>query len=148
MRIEFFVPGTPQPGGSKRAFVVNGRAVVTEDAKRNRPWRNEVASRATDAHRGDPLEGPLALSVTFSMPRPKGHYGTGRNAAALKPNAPRWHTSRPDRTKLLRALEDALTGILWRDDAQVVAGEVRKLYGRKPGAYVLVEMLPAEGVAS
>jgi Holliday junction resolvase RusA-like endonuclease len=31
--------------------------------------------------------------------------------------------------KLARAVEDALTGVVWRDDAEIVAEGLAKLYG-------------------
>jgi Holliday junction resolvase RusA-like endonuclease len=84
------------------------------------------------------LEGPLGLAVVFNITRPKGHFGTGRNAGALKDSAPYWPTVKPDATKLLRGLEDALTGVVWRDDAQVVEQAVTKRYAEREGARVVV----------
>ena len=43
-------------------------------------------------------------------------------------------------TKLIRAVEDALTGIVWRDDAQVAVQKVAKVYGDEPqGAVITIE---------
>ena len=140
--IEFFVPGTPQPGGSKRAFFnpKTKRAQVVEACKGNPAWRSDVKAFALAAYDGPLIGGPLYLVVEFVMARPKGHFGSGKNAQVLKPSAPPYPTSKPDTTKLLRTLEDALTGIVWVDDAQVVRQEVFKLYadGRRIGAYVRV----------
>ena len=73
---------------------------------------------------------PVWMSLEFVMPRPKEHFGTGRNAGKLKSSAPRWCTTKnSDRTNLLKAVEDALTGIVWDDDSQVVDGPLRKSYG-------------------
>jgi Holliday junction resolvase RusA-like endonuclease len=134
----FFVPGIPAPGGSKRAFIIGGRARLTDACERNKPWRQSVAMFAMAAHRGALFTGPLLLDVEFVMPRIKSHFRTGKNAGQIKPNAPMRHTFQPDATKLLRALEDALTGIVWRDDAQVCIQHVSKIYGEKPGAHVEV----------
>jgi Holliday junction resolvase RusA-like endonuclease len=142
----FFVPGIPQPGGSKRAFTVKkpdgGIGVrVEDDAKHGKPWRVAVAWAAKAAHQGPPLDGPLWLAVTFTMPRPKGHFGK----RGLRKSAPLRPTVKPDTTKLLRALEDACTGILWRDDAQIVVQHVSKEYGEHPGARVQLATYGAEG---
>lgn len=134
--VSFFVPGVPQPGGSKKAFVVRmktgvTRAVVTEDAKHNAPWRAVVSLAARQAMEGRALfTGALSVSFDFVMPRPKGHYRTGAKAHLLRDDAPLGHTCKPDRTKLMRSTEDALTGIVWKDDCQVCAGPVTKLYTR------------------
>lgn len=137
--IEFFVPGVPKPAGSKRAFrnAKTGRIIVTDDCKKGKDWRGDVRFVATTAVGDDasPLDGPLYLYVDFHMPRPKGHFG--RNG--VKASAPAYPTSKPDATKLLRCIEDALTGILWRDDAQIVMQSVSKIYADKqPGARVRV----------
>lgn len=139
--ISFFVPGVPKPGGSKRAFVnpKTGRAIITDDCKGNRDWRAVVADSAR-LHTGDgpPLDCPLRLEVVFHLLRPKGHFGSGKNAGQVRSSAPAFPTVKPDTTKLLRALEDALTGIIWRDDALVVEQEVSKRYSDRTGAEVRV----------
>lgn len=142
--VTFFVPGVPQPGGSKKGFVVRTktgklRAAITEDAKHNATWR-AVCSLAAQQAVSVPFTGPLVVDFEFRMPRPKGHYGTGRNAGTLKSSAPTAHTSKPDRTKLTRSTEDALTGIAWADDCQVVDGRTTKLYtdDRQPGCMITI----------
>ena len=79
-------------------------------------------------------DGPVWMALHFVFTRPAGHFGTGRNAGKLKPSAPRWPTSRAigDRTNLLKSVEDALTGIVWHDDSQVVDGPIRVSYGPAP----------------
>lgn len=129
--IRFFVPGVPAPGGSKRAVYnrATGKVWVKDDCERNPAWRDRVASFAIEAMVGrKPMEGPLRVSFYFTMPRPKSHYGTGRNRAELKRSAPIYHTSKPDTTKLIRAAEDAMTGIVWRDDATVAEQWAQKAY--------------------
>lgn len=123
------VYGTPEPAGSKRAFVVNGRARVSDANPRSRQWKERVAQAAGEQYDGELIDGPLAVELTFLQPRPKGHYGTGRNAEIVKPSAPEYPVTRPDALKLARAVEDALTGVVWRDDAQIVQEYLVKDYG-------------------
>ncbi len=139
--ISFFVPGIPAPGGSKIAGFSSktGRGFVRPASKKTKPWMAVVSFYAQQYYKGEILTGPLRLSMTFFMPRPKSHYGTGRNAGVLKLTAPYWHTSMPDRTKLLRSTEDALKGIVWKDDSQVCAGPVEKQYGEKTGVYIYIQ---------
>lgn len=148
--IAFTVLGLPQPGGSKRAFPFKGKdgrlhVSVSDANPKAKSWMLAVAmaARAAIGENAPLLTSALELSVTFTFPRPKGHYGSGRNAGKVKASAPQYHTTRPDRTKLLRALEDALTGVLWKDDAQVVDGPTTKLYGEVAGAHVRVCTLPS-----
>ena len=154
--IEFFVPGIPRPGGSKTAMPIYGRsghAVTTltsagkhrpvlryvDDAKGNKEWRAAVAGHARQKYGAQqPMVGPLSIRVVFWMPRPKGHFGTGRNAGTVKAGAPTFPAFKPDCTKLMRSTEDALKGILWEDDSQIVHQEIDKMYGDEPGASIEV----------
>lgn len=134
------VPGIPQPGGSKRAFrnPHTGGIVVLDDNRKAAGWKERVALAARQAYAGEPLTCPLRVDVTFWAMRPRGHYGSGRNAERVKPSAPLMPATKPDATKLWRSTEDALTGIVWRDDAQIVTQVVRKRYGVGPGVEIQV----------
>jgi crossover junction endodeoxyribonuclease RusA len=137
--VVFEVAGVPQPQGSKTIKrTKGGGAVVREDNPATEPWRNAVAAAAINAMEGgELLAGPLLLWVEFRFPRPKAHYGTGRNAGALKASAPHWCTTRPDLDKLVRAVGDAITGVVCVDDCQLVEVEAVKVYD-PPGARVCV----------
>jgi crossover junction endodeoxyribonuclease RusA len=66
------------------------------------------------------LKGPLKVECEFFMPRPGGHYGTGRNAGVLKASAPAYHTGKPDADNLAKFCLDVLNGAAWKDDSQIV----------------------------
>ncbi len=130
-RIKFFVPGKPRPAGSKRAIHhrVTGKIIVLDmSGKPGKAWRKAVAVAAKAAMCGPPLDVPLRLHLIFVFSRPKSHYGTGRNRANLKASAPRLPGVQPDATKLLRSVEDAMTGIVYEDDALIVYQLVEKCY--------------------
>ena len=142
--IGFSVYWEAQPAGSKRAFHKPGMRfpVVVDANPKARLWKECVARDAARAMQWAPLfEGPVRLDVVFYRMRPASHFGTGRNAGKLKAGAPAYPTTKPDRTKLLRGLGDALKGIVWRDDAQVCAGEPRKEYGEPARVCVIVQEL-------
>jgi Holliday junction resolvase RusA-like endonuclease len=141
------VRGIPRPGGSKKAFFRPGmkHPAIVEDCEKSKDWRQDVKAAALATWKGPLLSGALCVDVCFIMPRLKSHYGTGKNAGILKANAPTHHTTKPDRTKLLRSTEDALTGVLWRDDAAVCDGRLQKIYGEHPGATITVTKLNEEG---
>lgn len=145
--LHIFVRGVPKPSGSKSGFPYRDKATgktrvrMVDACKTRKPWMNAVAAEARCQHQGRPVKGPIKLSMAFYMPRPKSHYGTGRNAGVLKASAPREHLQKPDRTKLLRCCEDALTGILWVDDTQVIGGPTTKEWAEidmPPGVYIKV----------
>lgn len=139
MTLTFTVHGKPQPRGSKKAFLPPGAKfpVLTDDNPRSRPWMNSVAATAAAARVDAGIglfDGPVRLTVEFHFARPKSHFGK----RGLKSSAPAWHTIRPDTTKLLRGLEDALKGVVWRDDSQVVQQTATKLYGESDYTVVTI----------
>lgn len=138
----FVVLGEPQTQGSMRAFTPKGwtRPVLTSTNKALKPWRATVAETAL-AHGwgGDAVDdGPVALKITFTFCRPASHYGK----QGLKLSAPPYpHTGHGDLDKLVRAVGDALTGIVWRDDRRIVACSARKEWGMSPGAKIHIKLL-------
>lgn len=135
MSVTFTVIGTPAPQGSKTKW-------GTEDNPRTAPWRATVAAEAAlhrDQITGDSLAaGPVKVDALFVFPRPKSHYRTGSHAGELKPNAPVWVATKPDADKLARAIGDALTGVLLRDDSLIVSWTLRKVYGAPARAEITV----------
>lgn len=137
--VEFTVYGEAKPGGSKRAFKhpSTGNIVVTDmSGKGGREWRNAVAGAARDVvGPAAPLyDEALVLELRFFRPRPKGHHG----ARGLLPSAPAHLTTRPDLLKLARSVEDALTGVLYRDDSLIVEERLSKHYGEPARCEVVV----------
>lgn len=87
-----------------------------------------------------PALGPICVDVQFCFSRPRSHYGTGRNAAQVRPAAPSGaHAQKPDLDKLLRALGDSLTqaGVI-RDDTQITRLDAGKFWSDH--AYMHVEI--------
>jgi hypothetical protein len=160
--ISFFVPGKPLTAGSKSAIPgkgPGGRPLIVESGNRQakRAWRDDVrqaAMHAIDAD-GYPLWSSEALEAVFVFvaKRPSGQLRSGRFAGQLHPWAlDRRPTTRPDALKLARAAEDALTGIVYADDAQIVDERQHKVYGDQAGLDsraegLLVSIRPAQPYA-
>ena len=133
-----FVPGEPKAEPRPRAvpLMKGGKPVL----KAGRPvivvhrgtsassWRERVALYAAQHYTAAPTADPVELRLVFKMPRPKSHYRTGKHAGELRPDAPHWHVSTPDGDNLEKAVKDALTGIVWRDDSQVCVTTKAKVY--------------------
>lgn len=140
--VSFFAPGRPATKGSTRSFMSKaGRLVTTHDNPRTKSWQGVVACAAQQAG-VERCDGGVIVRCEFRFARPKGHSGT----RGLKPSAPRYPTSRAigDTDKLVRACLDALTGILYADDSQVVDARGMKRWcnpGEPEGALVTVEAL-------
>lgn len=139
----FWVPGVPVPQGS---HVGNGRGGVRAvNAAALDAWRKAVAVVAVREMPGAvaPADTAVDLTCVFRLPRPKSHYGTGRNAGVLRASAPAFPTRQgtKDADKLARAVGDALTMAgVWADDAQVCDLRAAKRWeaDRGPGVDVLV----------
>jgi crossover junction endodeoxyribonuclease RusA len=117
MELPFTVYGVPRPQGSKR-HVGNGRMI--ESSPRVAEWRTLVAHTASIERAGQPvIEGPVTVDVVFGFGLPK-QPGTRRSQDP--------HTQRPDLDKLVRAVLDALTGVMYTDDSQVVELSARKVW--------------------
>jgi Holliday junction resolvase RusA-like endonuclease len=113
--VQFTVFGVPQPQGSTRAFMAGGRPIITSSNKNLGQWRqliSDVSQKYATMH-----EGAVWVHLEFILPRPK--------SLAKKQTR---HTKRPDVDKLIRAVCDSLTGIMWHDDSQVVEVWARKFY--------------------
>lgn len=143
--VSFMVYGTPQPAGSKRAFPIHrangttGASVVDANPKSG-AWKTVVSQTAAMHFRGELLGGPIEVVFRFWVVRPKGHYGK----RGLLPSAPEFPAVKPDVLKLARGVEDALSGIVWRDDALIVDEHLSKRYGETAGVGISVrEIAPA-----
>jgi Holliday junction resolvase RusA-like endonuclease len=114
-------------------------------------WKMLVRAEAEKAwHQRDypnQWTGPLCVNETFYFPRPKAHF---RANGQLKENAPKWHTSKPDRDNCDKVVLDALTGLcLFGDDCQVCDGTPRKLYaapGQQTGCLIEIKEAEPDGL--
>jgi len=134
--LDFFVHGTPIPKGSKRALQhkTTKKVVMIEDSKRSRPWQQMVAGSAV-AHCDKMLLGPVVASLIFWMPAPKTIPKEREGTPCVK----------PDIDKLARVVLDALSGIAWKDDAQVISLLCYKHYATEenpPG--VKIQVMPVK----
>ena len=157
--LEIVVAGKPEPQGSTRAFVPtskrgqpirrpDGSVVVnvTSDNPALKKWREKVAAAARAKWQGKPVDGiSLMVEADFFVRRPENHWGTGRNAHALKDWAPAAPLMVPDSDKLLRAALDSLTGVVYRDDSLVTLAITEKHYAipgeRNDGQGVILKVL-------
>ena len=118
------VRGKPAPQGSKTYM---GRGKMVESCKRVKPWRKDIKItakrlRPTLWHATIGVQ----LEVEFLFKRPKHHFRTN---GELKPKAPFHCTTRVgDIDKLSRAVADALTGVIYEDDSQIISLQATKRY--------------------
>lgn len=133
--IQFFVYGIPKPKGSKNAFVLppqpgkKARAVVVDQSSENlKRWASSVAWEAQRVRPSRLLQGPLKVHLAFRLPPPK----------SLPKRALSFAIKKPDLDKICRTIWDAMTGVIYEDDSQIVHCEMTKIYAESPGVTVSV----------
>ena len=138
------VLGNPRPQARHRTYTKGkgGRALpfpmqVDPSKADKQNLRVVVQQKAPEK----PLDYPLRVDLFFYMPRPNGHYGTGRNAGKLKGSSPLLHTNRPDIDNLRKLVMDALTNVFWRDDSIICDGRTVKQYSDKPRTEIFIKIL-------
>jgi len=142
--LAFTVTGEPKGQPRPRAFARKMGAIHVArfyDSDAADEWKRAVQIVVLDAsivHKWPLTLGPVAISMCFSLPRPKSHFG----AKGLKASAPVHHSGKPDADNLAKLVMDQITksGKVWRDDSQVVSLRVEKLWasGNESGCSVLI----------
>jgi Holliday junction resolvase RusA-like endonuclease len=138
--ITYFIPGLPkaQPRVKFASRGKFGKAYTPDTAN---DWKAMIMIESKK-HFPEMLTGPLQVSICFYFPRPKAHLNS---KGELKPGAPLYHTSKPDRDNLDKCVLDALTQVgAWQDDTQVCAGSIDKRFvspGESAGARITITRL-------
>jgi crossover junction endodeoxyribonuclease RusA len=124
-----------------RAYVVGGHPVVTHTKPASLgAWRQSIAARADEAmvEAGiERLTGAVSIELRFGLRRPRSHYGA--RGMVMPRHADAWPSVAPDIDKLVRAALDALTGVVFVDDGQVVELIATKAYAERPGLDMRIE---------
>lgn len=130
--IHAFIPGTPVPQGS--VDVYRGRVVSVKAPLRE--WRTKIRATTMARHQGEPMDGPLHVTIDFQH---------------VPPKKPRWWAPavKPDLDKLIRAVLDSLSttknrktkaiikGVI-TDDARIISITATKTYHGNPGAMITI----------
>lgn len=107
--------GNPVAQGRPRAFR-RGSFIGMYDPKKSKDWKSTVARQAVQQG-ASMLSGALKMDLIFFMPRPK----------SLSKKII-YHTKKPDLDNLVKAIKDALEGICYKNDSQVVESSEKKIY--------------------
>lgn len=127
--IEFTVEGVPVPKGRARVTSRGGFARAYTPAK-TVEYENLVKAAGVVAMNGqEPLGTPLRVNLTAYMPIPK---SLSKKARADILDGITKHTKKPDCSNLLKSVEDALNGICYIDDSQIIRICINKVYSHIP----------------
>lgn len=138
MRLEFKVPGEPVGKGRPRFVRATGRTYTPEKTER---YENLVKLAFIKEYPDiAPIEGPISVYMVANFSVPKS-WSKKKQALAiagvLRP------TKKPD-TDNIAKIKDALNGIAWVDDAQVVEESISKNYTEVPNLTIIIETLGEE----
>jgi Holliday junction resolvase RusA-like endonuclease len=123
--LTFALEATPIPQGSKVPFKLGDRILMVDSADRKtktrrsgslKRYKEQLSATAAHAMTGEPWTGPIELECVFVVPRSKSHY---TSKGALTKSAP--SVPGGDLDKLIRAVGDALSKVVYRDDVQIVS---------------------------
>ena len=125
----FFVSGHPKPKGSWTPLRTrDGKIKFRHASNKTARWCVDAKEQVAILWKGPILEGPIFVDLLFLLPRQKTvsrPYPTGRYCGDLD--------------KLARGVLDAMTGVVYVDDSQVVDLPVKKRYTDGiPGVWVTI----------
>ena len=132
--LTFHIHTIPVPKGRPKFSKIGG-FVRTYTPKKTQDFETEVREAAKQAMTREPLETPLAVYLYFRLPIPQS-YSKKRTTACLtgseKP------TKKPDLDNLAKSVLDALNGVIYLDDSQIVSLHMTKVYSQYPGIDLLI----------
>lgn len=127
--IKLIINKTPQPQSRPR-FTARGRYVHAYENKKITMYKRMVAATYQSYFGAvKPTEKAIAVDVVFYRPVQKSiskierqRRLTGKSLPAIK----------PDIDNYVKAILDALNGVAFRDDKQIISLNAKKLYSDKP----------------
>lgn len=135
----FHVDLDPVPKGRPKFSKIGG-FVRTYTPKKTSDYEAQVKAIAQNAMTREPLETPLSAFLYFRLPIPRS-YPKKRVAACL--SGSERPIKKPDLDNLAKSVLDALNGVVYKDDSQLVSLHITKVYDHNPGVDIMVrEELP------
>jgi len=136
--IQITIPGKATPKGRPR-FVRRGNFVSTYTDKATESFEGKVAYLAKQAMAGqEPLRSAVCVVIFFNLNIPSS-YSKKRRAACL--SGDEMPTKKPDWDNLAKSVTDALNGIAYTDDAQIVQALIIKQYAEQEEIIIYVSPL-------
>jgi Holliday junction resolvase RusA-like endonuclease len=162
--LAFTVPGKPEQRGSKVPIVLydkktklprlnaHGKVMLfaKDDNPRSEAYMRLVKKLAFIAMDGrEMINAPVVLGADFYFERPATvhFYTTKARNGELRDDAPIYHAKSPDLAKLMRCIEDAMTGVVWVDDKLVYSYLDPTRHWGEPRAEVRIYLNPADAAA-
>lgn len=133
--LAFSLNGEPRGKGRPRVDTRGAFPRIHTDSKTAKYERSVAKAAMAQMVGRAPLQGPLSVSLRFRMPIAKSATKRAKAAMAAGEIA---HQGRPDLDNMAKAIFDALNGVVFVDDSQIVRSFCTKLYAEQPGVDVRV----------
>ena len=132
----------PKPKERPRAAIIGGHARIFTP-KTTEAYEKEIRAAWIRNNGDKPEEGPLMARIYFGLPIPKSETKANKLQMLQKKVFP---TKRPDLDNMAKAVLDALNGVAYKDDCQIVMMISKKNYAEAPYVKVILdEAKPKEG---
>ena len=136
MMITFKVDGDPV-GKQRARYAKRGNFVQTYTPDKTRNYESSIKEAAIQAMGSNEiLETPVNLYLYIRAPIPKS-LPKKRLEACL--NGSEKPIKKPDASNVLKSVEDAMNGVVYKDDSQIVNIHVTKVYSSVPGVDICVK---------
>lgn len=136
MTIEFTIPGEPIAQGRPRAGKTRTGQTVIYDPAKSRNYKQYIQLVARGYAPKKPMEGALSMTVKIYRPMLKNFSKKRRQEAEAGLYRP---TTKPDNSNYIKGIEDALNGVIYKDDSQIVSSKIEKYYSENPRVEIRVE---------
>ena len=138
--VECTIPGKPfakqRPKASRR-----GKFISVYTPKETVDYENLVKYSYYSQNGDNMLQGPLAAEIVGTFPIPK---SASKKQVQLMLDGEIKHTKKPDCDNMAKVVLDALNGIAFEDDSQVVELSIKKEYGLNPKTQIKLRRLIKE----
>lgn len=131
--INFEIPGEPVAKGTAR--VTRWGTYTPEKTVLYENWVKDCFIRAY-GHGMELLEGPLKMNIVAYKSIPKSKSNKVKAAMAVGHIRP---TNKPDSSNIAKAVEDALNGLAYKDDSQIVDQHINKYYAEIPRVEITIQ---------
>ncbi|MBF7115198.1 RusA family crossover junction endodeoxyribonuclease [Pediococcus pentosaceus] len=132
--IKLTIPGEPV-SASRPRVTGRGFAFIAEPYRSYKKMAHQVIKKQYSA---EPMQGTLHVQIKFYRSVQKRVSKVERLRRLSGVHRP---TMKPDIDNLFKAVTDACTGVVWKDDNQIVSTKSEKFYSEEPRVEIYVEEL-------
>lgn len=140
MKYLFRYYGIPKGAQAKQAHSITSKSgkqfTTLYTPKQTRNIVADIRLQSLENRPPEPLDGPLAVTVTVILPIPNLFSAKKRDKAIRGEVLP---YKKPDLDNVEKSLWDALQGIYYTNDSRICRKNIQKIYGEQPGMMVEIE---------